>query len=132
VLIITDAPLLPHQLNRLAQHAGVGISQVGTHSAGRNFSGEIFLALSTGTSPDQLASHSSGHDYLPPLETQGVETLQNETIDSLFYAVSEATEEAILNAMCKAETLEGQKGRRVEQLPVDKVKEMLDKYMVNV
>ena len=106
VLIICDAPLLPHQLRRLAQHAAIGIAQVGGHAAGRNFSGEIFLALSTGTTPESLAQHSSGFAYLPPLETQGVDTVLNETIDSLFYAVSEATEEAILNAMCKGETLE--------------------------
>lgn len=108
----------------------MGITQVGGHSAGRNFSGEIFLALSTGTSPNQLATGSPVFDYLPPLETQTVETLKNETIDALFYAVSEATEEAILNAMCKAETLEGYRGRVTHALPVDRVRELLAKYMV--
>ncbi|KAL7817003.1 peptidase family S58 domain-containing protein [Trichoderma aethiopicum] len=132
VIIITDAPLLPHQLRRLAQHAGMGITQVGGHSAGRNFSGEIFLALSTGTSPNQLATSSDGFAYLPPLETQPVETLKNETIDSLFYAVSETTEEAILNAMCKAETLVGFKGRTTTALPVDRVQELLQKYGVGL
>ncbi|KAL4879910.1 peptidase family S58-domain-containing protein [Aspergillus karnatakaensis] len=132
VVIITDAPLLPHQLRRIAQHAGIGIAQVGGHSAGRNFSGEIFLALSTGTSPNELASQSSGFDYLPPLEAQKVETVKNEVIDSLFYATSEATEEAILNALCKAETLTGFKGRTVEAMPVERVKELLEKYMVRV
>ncbi|PTB62788.1 DmpA/ArgJ-like protein [Trichoderma citrinoviride] len=128
----TDAPLLPHQLRRLAQHAGMGITQVGGHSAGRNFSGEISLALSTGTSPDQLATSSDGFGYLPPLESQPVETLKNETIDSLFYAVSETTEEAILNAMCKAETLVGFKGRTTTALPVDRVQELLKKYGVGL
>ncbi|KAL3458250.1 peptidase family S58-domain-containing protein [Aspergillus heterothallicus] len=130
VVIITDAPLLPHQLRRIAQHAVMGITQVGGHSAGRNFSGEIFLALSTGTSPNELATESSGFEYLPRLETQPVETVKNEVIDSLFYATSEATEEAILNALCKAETLTGYKGRTQPALPVDRVKELLDKYMV--
>lgn len=51
-------------------------------------------------------------------------------IDSLFYATSEATEEAILNAMCRAEPLTGFKGRAQPALPVDRVKELLDKYMV--
>lgn len=148
----TDAPLLPHQLRRLAQHAGMGITQVrqyhswiqmasltfylslqvGGHSAGRNFSGEIFLALSTGTSPNQLATASDGLGYLPPLETQAVETLKNETIDTLFYVVSETTEEAILNAMCKAETLTGFKGRTTEALPVDRVRELLKQYGVGL
>ncbi|KAL4923532.1 P1 family peptidase [Aspergillus undulatus] len=132
ILLITDAPLLPHQLRRIAQHATMGITQVGGHSAGRNFSGEIFLALSTGTSPNELASASSGFDYLPPLETQKVETLKNETIDSLLYAASEVTEEAILNALCKAETLKGYKGRVTEGLPVGRVEELLDKYMVKL
>jgi D-aminopeptidase len=64
------------------------------------------------------------------VETQHVETVKNEAVDSLFYATSEATEEAILNAMCKAETLVGFKGRRVEALPVDRVKALLDKYLL--
>jgi D-aminopeptidase len=59
-----------------------------------------------------------------------VETVKNETIDSLFYAVSEATEEAILNSMCKAESLTGFKGRSQEALPVDRVKKLLERYMV--
>jgi len=59
-----------------------------------------------------------------------VETVKNETFDSIAYATSEATEEAILNAMCKAETLVGYKGRRVEALPVDKVKALLDEYLI--
>ncbi|KAL4779847.1 peptidase family S58-domain-containing protein [Aspergillus varians] len=130
VLVITDAPLLSHQLRRIAQHAGMGVTQVGGHAAGRNFSGEIFLALSTGTSPNELATGSSGFDYLPPLETQRVDTVKNEVIDSLFYATSEATEEAILNALCKAEPLTGYKGRTQNALPVEKVKELLDRYMV--
>ncbi|RAO69102.1 uncharacterized protein BHQ10_005114 [Talaromyces amestolkiae] len=130
IVVITDAPLLPHQLRRIAQHAGMGVTQVGGHAAGRNFSGEIFLALSTGTSPNELATSSSGFDYLPPLETQQVETLKNEVIDSLFYATSEATEEAILNSMCRAEPLTGFRGRAQPALPVDRVKELLDKYMV--
>lgn len=110
----------------------MGITQVGGHAAGRNFSGEIFLALSTGTSPDQLATAGDGMKYLPLLETQGVETVKNETMDSLFYAVSEVVEEAILNAMCKAETLVGWQGRKAEALPVDKVEGYLRKFMVDV
>ncbi|KAK2760746.1 hypothetical protein FQN54_001982 [Arachnomyces sp. PD_36] len=132
VVVITDAPLLPHQLRRIAQHAGMGITQVGGHSAGRNYSGEIFLALSTGTSPNELVTASSGFDYLPPLECQDVQTLKNEAIDSLFYAVSEATEEAILNALCKAEPLKGFKDRMQPAMPVDRVRELLEKHVVKV
>ena len=68
--------------------------------------------------------------YLPPLETQGVSTVRNETMDSLLYAVSEATEEAILNALCQAETLTGYHGRTIEALPLDRVKALLQKYKV--
>lgn len=106
--------------------------QAGGHSAGRNASGEIFLALSTGNVPKELASGSGGFDYLPPLETHAVETLKNEVIDSLFYATSEAVEEAILNSLCKAETLRGFKGRCTEALPVDKVRGLLERYMVSL
>jgi D-aminopeptidase len=67
---------------------------------------------------------------LPPLETQPVETLKNETIDSLFYAASEVTEEAILNSMCKGETMVGFKGRKTEALPVERVKELLEKHQI--
>ncbi|KAL6690882.1 DmpA/ArgJ-like protein [Trichoderma pleuroticola] len=130
VVIATDAPLLPHQLKRLAQHAGMGVAQVSGHSAGRNFSGEIFLAFSTGTSPNKLAEASNGMSYLPPVETQGVDTVRNETIDALLYAVSEATEEAILNALCQAETLTGFQGRTIEALPLDRVQALLNMYMV--
>ncbi|KAH8888925.1 DmpA/ArgJ-like protein [Thozetella sp. PMI_491] len=130
IIIATDAPLLPHQLKRLAKHASMGVTQVSGHASGRNFSGEIFLAFSTGTSPDKLAEASSGMGYLPPVEVQTVETVRNETIDSLLYAVSEATEEAILNAMCQAETLVGQEGRKIEALPLDRVQSLLDKHMV--
>ena len=86
--------------------------------------------MSTGTSPSELASASDGFAYLPRLETQPVETVKNETIDSLLYATSEATEEAILNAICKAESLTGFKGRHVEALPVHKVKGLLDEYLL--
>ena len=110
----------------------MGVTQVGGHAAGRNFSGEIFLALSTGNSPNELANESSGFDYLPPVETQTVETVKNETIDSLFYAASEATEEAILNSMCKAQPLIGYKGHFQPALPVERVQELLDRYMVRV
>ncbi|KAL7952819.1 DmpA/ArgJ-like protein [Trichoderma compactum] len=129
---LTDAALLPHQLRRLAQHAGMGITHVGGHSAGRKLSGEIFLALSTGTSPNQLATASDGLGYLPPLESQSVDTLKDETIDTLSYVVSETTEEAILNAMCKAETMVGFKGRTTKALPVDRVKELLKQYGVGL
>ena len=108
----------------------ITLSQVGGHASGRNFSGEIFLALSTGNaSADELAQDSNSQAFLPKLETQQLEQVKNETIDSLLHAVSEATEEAILNALCMAETLVGFKDRKVEALPLDKVQRLLDQHL---
>ena len=80
VLTIADAPLLPRQLKRPAQRSGIGIVQVVGQGAGRNFSGEISLVMSTGTSQNNLAEKSTGFAYLPPLEIQGIETTINEVI----------------------------------------------------
>ena len=128
----TDAPLLPHQLKRLAQRATVGLSQVAGHGAGRNFSGDIFLAVSTGNTPeDRLTGEDPG--YRPPIQTMQVTSVKNESIDSLFYAVAEATEEAILNALVGArDGLTGFKGMRTEGLPVNDVRELLEKYLVKI
>ncbi|KAK5011869.1 hypothetical protein LTR60_004682, partial [Cryomyces antarcticus] len=95
----TDAPMLPHQLTRLAQRASIGLSQVGGHGTARNFSGDIFLAVSTANRPtDQLAGPTPSHAQ-PRVETWTAATVKNESVDALFRAASEATEEAVLNSM---------------------------------
>ena len=102
VLVATDAPLLPHQLDRLAQRAGLGIARLG--GAGENGSGDIFIAFST------------ANRGLAGGGTRSVEMLGNDAIDPLFYATIEATEEAIVNAMLQAETMTGKAGATAYRL----------------
>ena len=113
VVIATDAPLLPTQCRRLAQRATVGLARVG--GTGRNGSGDIFVAFSVG-------------DHLRSAETTGhtVRMTALEEMNGLFEAVADATEEAILNALCAAETMTGFRGRTAHALPLDRVSELLD------
>ncbi len=130
VYIITNAPLLPHQLQRLAQRATVGVSQVTRHGVGLNPSGDIFLALSTANIPTQNLSGTERKWY-GPVQTNDVKAVRDQSINGLFYAVAEATEEAILNSMVAArEGLTGYNGTRIDGLPVEKVKELLHKHLV--
>jgi D-aminopeptidase len=132
VYIITDAPLLPHQLQRLAQRATVGISQVTRHGVGLNPSGDIFLALSTANVPHQ---NLEGKDrkWYGPVQLNEVRSVKDQSINGLFYAVAEATEEAILNSMVGArDGLTGYDGNRIEGLPVERVKQLLAKHLVVV
>jgi D-aminopeptidase len=105
VLAATDAPLLPHQCERLAQRAALGVGRTG--GAGENSSGEFVVAFATGNS-----GLAEGR------ETISVAMLANERIDGLFYAAIEATEEAIVNALLAAETMTG-KGGTVHRLDPD-------------
>ncbi|MGE4528165.1 MAG: P1 family peptidase, partial [Rhodospirillaceae bacterium] len=104
VLIATDAPLLPIQLQRLARRAAIGIGRGGTPSG--NNSGDIFLAFSTANNPGPL----------PEPRRLTLEALGNDRLDPLFLAVAEAVEEAVLNAMLAAEPCTGYKGRFVPAL----------------
>lgn len=123
VAIATDAPLHPTQLERLAKRATVGLARVGGH--GHNGSGDIFLAFSTGNHiPVQ---RSSVVDPFKPLP-HNVPAAEDDTINALFEAVADATEESILNALCMAETTTGHLGHTVEALPLDKVKVIMDEY----
>ncbi|HKX75591.1 MAG TPA: P1 family peptidase [Acidimicrobiia bacterium] len=113
VVIATDAPLLAEQCRRLARRATVGLARVG--GVGHNGSGDIFFALATGNS---LPAEPGG---LFPLKM-----LPHEQMDRLFVAVADATEEAILNALCAAETMTGREGRTAHALPVQLVAELLE------
>ncbi|KAL2356521.1 peptidase family S58-domain-containing protein [Cryomyces antarcticus] len=125
ILIFTDAPMLPHQLTRLAQRASIGLSQVGGHGTARNFSGDIFLAVSTANRPtDQLAGPTPSHAQ-PRVETWTAATVKNESV--------EATEEAVLNSMVAGrEGRTGFQGFRADGLPVERVRALLEKYLVIV
>jgi D-aminopeptidase len=115
VIVATDAPLLPHQLKRVAQRVPMGLAKLG--SIGGNSSGDIFLAFSTA---NPMAYRRKG--------VQSVEMLSNDAINPVFEATVQATEEAILNAMCAAETMVGYKGRTVYALPQDEVLAILKQY----
>jgi len=113
-IVATDAPLLPHQLKRLATRVALGIGRVG--GFGGNSSGDIFLAFST-ANPKTGAGTG----------VQRVEMLSNPRMNALFYATVQATEEAILNAMLAARTMTGADGLRVHALPHDRLLEALRK-----
>ncbi len=115
IVVATDAPLLPHQLKRLARRATLGLARTGGLSG--NGSGDIFLAFST-ANPD--AFKASGLASLA--------MVSNEEISPIFEATAWATEEAIINALVAAETMTGADGRRVERLPHDRLREALRKY----
>jgi L-aminopeptidase/D-esterase-like protein len=115
IVIATDAPLLPHQLKRLARRATLGLARTGSVSG--NGSGDIFVAFSTA---NQHIDATPGPN--------SVQTVSNERITPLFAATVEATEEAIVNAMVGAKTMTGINGRTVIALPHDQLQQVLRKY----
>ena len=112
VIVATNAPLLPGQCERLAQRAGLGIARVG--GVGENSSGDLFLCFSTGNRGLPAADVAAESPLTVPLEM-----VPNGHITPLFYGVNEATEEAILNALCAAETMSGHGGTVVHELPTN-------------
>ncbi|KAH6999423.1 peptidase family S58-domain-containing protein [Ilyonectria destructans] len=127
VIVATDAPLHPLQLQRLAKRATVGIARVGGY--GHNPSGDVFLAFSTGNEiPVQtITGQERAFDPFKPRRLN-IDYIDDQSINGLFEAVADATEEAIYNALCMAETMTGNMGRTVEALPLDKVKDIMAKY----
>ncbi len=115
IVVATDAPLLAHQLNRLARRAALGLARNGS-SAG-NGSGDIFIAFSTAN---------------PGAAVEGkivnIKMLSNEAMNPVMEATVQATEEAIINAMVAAETMTGADNHTVMGLPHDKLREVLKKY----
>jgi L-aminopeptidase/D-esterase-like protein len=114
-IIATDAPLLPHQLRRVARRAALGVGRMGG-IAGAG-SGDLFLAFSTARTK---AADSLGITAVP--------MLQDERIDPVYEATVQATEEAIINAMLAARTMTGADYLRVPALPHDRLKAVLKKY----
>ena len=115
VIVATDAPLLPHQLERLTRRVGMGLGRLGSWAS--NSSGDLFLAFSTAN------AGAAGAEGTPSLKM-----LPNERIDPLFVATIDATEEAVVNAMLAAKTMDGADGIRVFGLPGDRVVAALRKY----
>jgi len=115
IVVATDAPLLPHQLKRVAKRAALGVGRMGGLAG--NSSGDIFIAFSTA---NQRASRDSG--------LAQVAMISNDQITPLFEATVQATEEAIINAMLAAQTMTGADDVTVYALPHDRLREILRKY----
>jgi D-aminopeptidase len=121
VVIATDAPLLPHQCERLAQRAGLGIARMG--GTGAHSSGDLFICFATGNRGLPRTSFASD-----PRLAVDVRTVNDHVIGGLFDGVIEATEEAILNALVAAETMTGRDGITAYALPHDRLVEVMARY----
>ena len=117
VIVATDAPLLAHQLKRIARRVPMGLARTGT--IGNNSSGDIFLAFSTANA-QALAQRSGGAVTML--------ALPNTSLDSLFRAAVEATEEAVIDAMLAAGTIVGRDGNTAIGLPHDMLIGVMRKY----
>jgi L-aminopeptidase/D-esterase-like protein len=115
VVVATDAPLLAHQLKRLAHRVTLGLGRNGSISG--NDSGDIFIAFSTANSGAAAADHVVDLKMLP-----------NDSLDPVFRATVEATEEAIVNAMVAAQDMTGVDDHRVIALPHEALRAVLRKY----
>jgi len=121
VILATDAPLLSHQCERIAQRAGLGIARVG--GAGEPSSGDIFLAFST-ANRGKLTSYKHGDDR----RAFDVTMLPDAALGDLFWAAIEATEEAILNALIGAQTMTGRDGITVNALDHAQLVDVMGRY----
>ena len=110
VLVATDAPLLAHQLKRIARRVPMGLARTG--AVGNNSSGDIFLAFST-ANEDAFAA--------PGASARSMDWLPNDSLDPLFNATVEAVEEAVIDAMLVNDTMAGRDGNRSIALPHDEV-----------
>lgn len=115
IIVATDAPLLPHQCDRLAQRATVGLARVG--GIGANSSGDIFFCFATGNRGLPGAEERTR-------QLNDCRMVSPEAMTPLFEACAEATEEAILNALCMATTTTGINGRTIHALPLDRLRQL--------
>ena len=115
-IVATDAPLLPHQLERLARRAGLGIGRSGAVSG--HGSGDIFLAFSTANAEALTAT--------APLRT--ADFIADESLDPLFEAVVQAIDESVVNSMIANETMRGRDDHEVLALPRDPLRILLKRY----
>lgn len=116
-IVATDAPLLPHQLKRIARRVPMGLARTGT--IGNNSSGDIFLAFSTAN--ESWFTQRAGH-------AAGLEALPNAALDPLFRATVEATEEAIIDSMLAADTMVGRDGNTAIALPHDELLDLMKRF----
>jgi D-aminopeptidase len=116
VIVATDAPLLPHQLRRVAERAGMGLSRGGSHAS--NTSGEQLIAFSTANRVPR-----DGTPYAPAAVPDG--SAAGRILSAVFRATVEATEEAVVNALAASRTMTGRDGNTLFALPVDRTLELL-------
>ena len=116
IVAATDAPLLPHQLKRLARRASLGLGRLGSISM--NGSGDIFVAFSTANG--EAVANESGEARL--------RMLANSDLNPLFEGVVQATEEAIVNSMIAARDMTGVNGRRIYAIPHERLREILRRH----
>lgn len=127
IILATDAPLHPTQLERLAKRATVGLARVGGY--GHNPSGDLFLAFSTANKiPVQTVT--ANNRALDPFKARslGLEVIDDQSINGLFEAAADATEEAIYNAICMAKTTVGHQGNAVDAIDLNQLKGIMEKY----
>jgi D-aminopeptidase len=115
IVIATDAPLLPYQLDRIAKRAGMGLARMGSFAG--NGSGDIFVAFSTANAKAMGAAQAHAAEFL-----------DNGLLDGLFEATAQATEEAIVNAMVAARDMTGNGGHSAKALPHDALQALLKRY----
>jgi D-aminopeptidase len=115
IVVATDAPLLPHQLERVARRATLGLGRMGSHAG--NGSGDIFVAFSTANSPALTGAPHNTASFLG-----------NDHVDDLFAATVQATEEAIVNAMVAARDMRGHEGRYAKAIDHAALVGLLKKY----
>ena len=120
-IVATDAPLLPHQCERLAQRAGLGIARMG--GTGAPSSGDLFLCFATGNRSLPRTSFQAD-----PRVTSDIRALNDFAIGALFDAVIEATEESIVNALVSADTMTGRDGITAHALPHDRLVETMSRF----
>ena len=115
VVVATDAPLLPHQLKRIARRPALGLGRMGSYAG--NGSGDLFVAFST--------ANAKALEGAPLVESA---SLGNDQLDALFLATVQATEEAIVNAMIAARDMTGQGGRYAKAIPQAELQRVLKQY----
>ena len=117
IVVGTDAPLMPVQLNRIAKRAAFGLARLGSYAG--NSSGDLIVSFST--APAEV-NHEDQEKPSP------ITPLANQSIDPIFEATAQATEEAIVNALIAAHTMDGANGTRVFGIPHDELRAILKRY----
>jgi D-aminopeptidase len=120
-VVATDAPMIPTQLDAMAQRVGLGVARNG--GLGEHSSGDLFFAFSTG---NETLTPCDAKDMGPLAST--IELISINYIDPFYEAVVEATEEAIVNAMVAADTMTGRDGITVHRLPHERLSELMEQY----